>query len=168
MRAASVALLALPGTIGVQVATESTALAACPLEYWYDITSASNYHIPTSGQYYKDGPGGTMTVSVTESSTISATGTVTAGATVSGIVAEAKVEVSASITVSKTITTGHEYSRMISSGKYDNLQYGSWGYKLSWAYWRVNSNCTSTKVSSGTNFLAPSSAVGWRYWETSS
>src|SRR6185436_11487182 len=135
MRAVSVALLALPGTLGVQVAAESTALAACPSEYWYDITSSSSYHIPASGQYFKDGPGGSMTASVTYSSTIGASGTVSAGASVSGIVAEAKIEVSATISTSQTITIGHTYTHTITAGKYGNMQYGSWGYKLSWDYW---------------------------------
>jgi hypothetical protein len=166
LRTACVAILALPATLVVQVAAESSAHAMCPPDYWYSIVSSSSYHIPAAGQYFKDGPGGTMTASVTASSTISASGTVTAGATVSGIVAEAKLEVSATIGTSQTITVGHTYSHTITPGKYGNMQYGSWGYKLSWEYWRDNGNCTSTRLSSGTNFTAPTNAVGWRYWET--
>ncbi|MEU7769810.1 hypothetical protein AB0C44_00615 [Micromonospora taraxaci] len=141
---------------------------ACPQEFLYDITSSSSTHLPASSTYYKDGPGGNMTVSVQSATTISATASVSAGATISGLVAQAQVEVSASATASKQITVGHQYSRDIASGKYGNMQYGSWGHTVSWTYSRVNPSCSVTRLSSGSGGKIPNNAVGWRYWETSS
>ncbi|WP_262286640.1 hypothetical protein [Micromonospora sp. MA102] len=146
------------------LASENGTLA-CPPEYFYDITSSSSYHMPASGAYFKDGPGGSMSVSVTKSTTITATATVSAGATVSGIVAEAKIEVSASIAQSNTITVGHTFNHNITAGKYGNAQYGSWGYNVGWRYYYTSASCSTALKSSGTAKV-PTSAEGWRYWET--
>jgi hypothetical protein len=126
---------------------------------------ASNYLIPFTG-VFKDGPGGNISVSVTSSGSVSSTATVAAGVTVGGVVAEARVDVSASITTSTTITVGHTYTRNITSGKYGNAQYGSWGYNIGWTRYHNFSNCTSSAVSSGTGKMTTGS-VGWKYWETS-
>lgn len=109
-----------------------------------------------------------MTVSVQTASTISATASVSAGATLSGLVAQVQTEVSASATKSRSITVGHRYSRNISSGKYGNMQFGSWGHTVSWKYYRINPDCSVTLRSSGFGGKIPNSAIGWRYWETSS
>lgn len=127
---------------------------------------ASNYMIPLSSQIYKDGPGGTISVSVTQSGTVSSTATVTASVKVSDIVTEAKVDVSASVTSSTSITVGHTYSHNITAGKYGNAEYGSWGYNVVWKQWQNYSNCTSSLIAQGTGKLT-SNAVGWKYWETS-
>ena len=108
-----------------------------------------------------------MTASVTTASTIGASGTVSAGATLSGIVAEAKVEISATISGSTSVTLGHTYSHTITSGKYGNMQYGSFGYSVGWKYYCDSATCTSILKSSGAAKL-PTTAVGWRYWETAS
>lgn len=155
-------------TLFVVFAPAASASIYCDPGYYYSFPSTtSSYHIGASGTYFKDGPGGTMTGSVTTATTVSVTGTVSAGATLSGIVASAKVEVSASITSSTAITVGHTYSHTITSGKYGNMRYGSWGYKLNWEYRYMYSNCTSVAKSYGTAY-APTGAVGWRYWETTS
>jgi hypothetical protein len=107
-----------------------------------------------------------MTVTVQQASTVSASATVTAGASVSGIIAEAKIEVSASIGMSNTITVGHSYTHSIASGKYGNMQYGAWGYRLSWKFWNDRPQCDTVLLASGTNALAPTGGEGWRYWET--
>jgi hypothetical protein len=138
---------------------------------WIEITKKKNYHIPSwwNGTKYKDGPGGTMTVSVTRGGTITAevTGTVSAEANL--IVAAAKSSVSYKIGASVTITTGHTYSHNISRNKYGHLQYGSWGYKVSWEKYRRRGNGCSggTLVDSGTATL-PTKETGWKYSETSS
>lgn len=110
-----------------------------------------------------------MTVSVTKRDTISAevTGTVTAEANL--VVAAAKSSISYKIGASVTITTGHTYTRNISGNKYGHLQYGSWGYKVSWAkYRRKGDGCNAgTLIDSGTAKL-PTQETGWKYWETSS
>jgi hypothetical protein len=138
---------------------------------WIEITKKQNYHIPSwwNGTNYKDGPGGSMTVSVTKSGTITADVTGTVGADVDAIIATAKVSVSYKIGASVGVTTGHTYSHNIARGKYGHLQYGSWGYKVSWEKYRRKGNgCNGgTLVDSGTATL-PTKETGWKYSETSS
>ncbi|MFI9424788.1 hypothetical protein ACIG54_14645 [Streptomyces achromogenes] len=114
---------------------------------WIEITSKKNYHVPSwwNDTSYKDGPGGSMTVSVTKAGTVGME--ISAGA-------EAEADT---------------YSHIMSSRKYGHLQYGSWGHKVSWKKWRRRgSGCGSpTLVTSGTATL-PTKETGWKYWETSS
>lgn len=140
-------------------------------ETWYTITSKKAVHIPSwwNGTKYKDGPGGTMTVSVTRGGTISADVTGTGEFEASDVVYKAKVSVSVKIGFSVSITTGHTYSHDISRNKYGHLQYGSWGYKITWKKWRSNSGsrCNAVEIGHGSASL-PTSETGWKYWETSS
>lgn len=115
----------------------------------------------------KDGPGGSMTGSVQNSTSVAATMTVGASAELGGVIAKAKVEVSASLTSSVGITIGHSYTHTITAGKYGNMQYGSWGQQVNWKKYKNNANCTTTTVASGTARI-PSTSVGWKYWETTS
>ncbi|MGP3984216.1 hypothetical protein [Streptomyces sp. KR80] len=137
---------------------------------WVSITSKKNYHVPSwwNGTKYKDGPGGTMSVSVTKSGTITAEMTVGAESELKAVVAKAKVSVSAKVGGSVSVTTGHTYTHEISKNKYGHLQYGSWGYKVSWTKYRSTGNgCGGIKIASGKATL-PSSETGWKYWETAS
>ncbi|MGV9249776.1 hypothetical protein [Streptomyces sp. NPDC003710] len=140
-------------------------------ETWYTITSKKAVHVPSwwNGTEYKDGPGGNMSGTVTKSGTISADVTGTGGVDVDAIVLTAKVSVSTKIGGSVTITTGHTYSHPVSSNKYGHLQYGSWGYKLTWKKWRSSSgrSCKTVEIGHGTATV-PTSSTGWKYWETSS
>ncbi|WP_327345222.1 hypothetical protein [Streptomyces europaeiscabiei] len=140
-------------------------------ETWIETKNKKNYHIPSwwNGTKYKDGPGGTMTVSVTRSGTITAevTGTVEAEANL--VIAAAKSSISYKIAGSVTVATGHTYSRNIPKRKYGHLQYGSWGYKVSWEEYRRKGNgCgRATLIDSGTATL-PTKETGWKFWSTSS
>ncbi len=140
----------------------------CPPDVSVYISSKSAYFIGASGTHFKDGPGGTMTASVTKTSTISATLSSSAEVSASEIIASAKVSVSASVTGSVAIAVGHTYSHNITSNKYGNLQYGSHGYKVGWTKSRTNGNCKGeTVLATGTATL-PTDSVGWKYWETAS
>jgi hypothetical protein len=140
-------------------------------ETWIEIKKKKKYHVPSwwNGTSFKDGPGGTMTVSVIKSGTISAevTGTIEAEANL--VIAAAKSSVSYKISGSVTVTTGHTYTRNIPERKYGHLQYGSWGYKVSWEKYRRKGNgCNgATLIDSGTATL-PTKETGWRFWKTSS
>lgn len=138
---------------------------------WYRITSKTAYHVPSgwNGTKYKDGPGGSMSVSVTRSGTISAEVAGSGEFKGSGIIAQAKVTVSSKIGTSVSITTGHSYSHSIAKTKYGHLQYGSWGYKVSWKRYRSagGSNCGGIEIGKGRATLL-TSETGWKYWETSS
>ncbi|MFK4149893.1 hypothetical protein [Streptomyces sp. NPDC004065] len=138
---------------------------------WIEIKSKTNYHLPSwwNGTKYKDGPGGSMTVSVLKSGTISAEISAGAEGELKGVIWAAKANVSGKIGGSVGVTTGHTYTHNISRGKYGHLQYGSWGYKVSWAkYRRKGDGCHGgTLINSGTATL-PTSETGWKYWESAS
>jgi hypothetical protein len=140
-------------------------------ETWYTTTSKKKYHVPSwwNGTKYKDGPGGTMSVSVTKGGTISAEVSGTGEFAAKGVVFEAKASITSKIGGSVTINTGHIYSHDISRNKYGHLQYGSWGFKTTWKRWRSNSgsSCNTVEIAHGTSIL-PTSETGWHYWETSS
>lgn len=116
---------------------------------------------------YRDGPGGTISVSTTQSATISASVSGTGSYEVGGIIAKAKVEISASLTQTVSISGTHTFTHAITAGKYGNAQYGSYGKKVTWRRYQDNSNCTTTLIASGTAFI-PTNTVGFRYWESAS
>lgn len=119
---------------------------------------------------YKDGPGDTMSVTVTKSGTVTGEFTGSGEWSAGAILAKAKTTISIKTAGSVTITTGHTYSRTISSNnKYGHLQYGSWGYKVSWKrYQRVGDGCGAGREIASGRATLPTSAAGWKYWETSS
>ncbi|MFE9442362.1 hypothetical protein ACFYO2_25930 [Streptomyces sp. NPDC006602] len=109
-----------------------------------------------------------MSASVTKSGTITAEMTVGAEAELKGLITKAKATVSVKIGGSVSITTGHTYTHEISRNKYGHLQYGSWGYKVSWKKYRASGNgCDGVEIGSGKATL-PTSETGWKYWETAS
>jgi hypothetical protein len=119
-----------------------------------------------NGTKYKDGPGGTMTVAVTKTGTITAevSGTVSAEADL--VVAAVKSSITYKIAGSVSVATGHTYSRNIARGKYGHLQYGSWGYKVTWKKYRATGDgCGGVEIGHGTATL-PTSETGWKFWET--
>ncbi len=139
----------------------------CVVSNQYSLTAKSTRIKFKDIPSFKNGPGGTLTVSRHYSG--SATFSVTAGAEseVGAVLAKAKVSISASL--SKTNSTGatNTYSHKITKKKYGHAQYVSWGKKVSYRKYRINRNCSTTTLATGTiNF--PSNEEGWYYWETSS
>ncbi|MFJ9631220.1 hypothetical protein ACIQPR_37680 [Streptomyces sp. NPDC091280] len=140
---------------------------SCPITYGVLITSRTPYRLPASGQYFKDGPGGTMSVSVTKASTISYSVSGSLEVSASYLFASAKASIGSTYAKSVAVTTGHTYTHNITAHKYGNMQYGSNGFKLGWESNKTNPNCTNTVLSTGTAKF-PVTSVGWRYWETKS
>jgi hypothetical protein len=149
------------------LAAPMTASAGCPEEIYVSITSVKGIHMWDRRTYFKDGPGGTMTGKVTESSTISATLSAGAEISISTLVTTVKAQVTASATRARTTSIGHDYSHNVKAGKYGNLKYGSWAKKVGWKKTRVNRSCTATVLDRGTGRV-PTQAVGWHFWHTSS
>ncbi|MFD4787019.1 hypothetical protein ACFWN1_08090 [Streptomyces sp. NPDC058459] len=148
------------------VPADSTAVPA----EWYSIRSEKAVHVPFrwDGTTYKDGPGGTVTVVVPRGGTISARVTGTGEFEAGGIVAKAEADVSVKIGGRVTVAPGHSYSRTIARGKYGHLQFGSWGYEVTWKKYRSGGgNCGGVEIGHGSATL-PTSETGWKYWETSS
>jgi hypothetical protein len=83
------------------------------------------------------------------------------------VLASAKVSISASLSTSNSTSTTNTYTHKITAGMYGHAQYVSWGQTVSYRKSRVNSNCTTTLLATGT-IKFPSTSEGWYYWETSS
>lgn len=160
-------LMAASAPVVAGAAPASAMPRQCPVTYGVLITSHKAYRLPASGAYFKDGPGGTITASVTRATTISYSLSTSLEVSASYLFASAKASVSGSITKSVAVTTGHTYSHNINSRKYGNLQYGSNGFKVGWQSNRTNPNCSTTVLATGTAKL-PATSVGWHYWETNS
>lgn len=158
--------------VGVVAAAPAQAGAvqprACSVSYDWVINSRTSHFMPAAGTSYKDGPGGSMTVSVLTASTISGTISGTAESDIGFLVAKAKISVSTSVTKSVTVTKGHSYTHAVATNKYGHMQYGTWGYSLKWTEYINNGPaCLSHVYKQGTAVL-PRTEVGWRYWETAS
>jgi hypothetical protein len=115
--------------------------------------------------WFKDGPGGSMTVSVTTTRTISASISAGAQISVSDLVSTAQLSITTTVTGSVTTTIGHSYTHAIPANEYGNMKYGSWGYYVHWEILYRHSNCTETVVQTGTGSV-PTTAVGWEYYST--
>lgn len=137
----------------------------CVTSTQYSLTS-KNTTIPYGGiPTFIDGPGGKVTVE--RSYTGPAQAQVTAGAEseVGAVLAKAKVNVSASLTLSTSNTTTHRYEQDIAPGKLGHLQYVNYGKQVSYRKYRLNYNCTTTTLATGT-IKYPAAGEGWKYWET--
>lgn len=169
-RAAALSLLlasaSTTAVLGTPVAANANCAAAGEIGY---SVSAVDTRVPFKRvPVFKNGPGGS--VSATRGYSGTATYSVTAGAEseVGAVLAKAKVSVSASLTKSNTTDTTITYNHAIPRGKYGNLQYVSWGKRVSWTKYQINSNCTGTRTLATGKINFPSTAEGWFYWTTTS
>jgi hypothetical protein len=153
------------GGVAASAATSTPAAAA---------SCAADVVIGVSGRYvflwdrvtwYHDGPGGRVTGEVHTQRQVSATLSYGADISINELIAESKVTISRSVTKSVTTTTGHTYYHDIPAKKYGNLQYGAWGYAVSWVKEYRHSNCKITVLGRGTGTV-PTVAVGWHYFTT--
>lgn len=129
--------------------------------------SPRNFFIPRTR--FIDGPGGSMTVSVTREHEVLA-------------FLETENEWSKSITTGDLVRnlrrmglphleerhmvfTGHEYTQKISHGMYGNMWYRVYGYRVGWSAWAVLGTCRHVKITTGIANV-PARVEGWRYWET--
>lgn len=165
--AARVGLIAGISASGM-VGLPSSAGAAdyCDPGLSYRVASHSASFRPAKNSSFKDGPGGTMRVSVTTASTLSGTFGTTVESEINAIFTSVKAQVNASVTKSRTVTVGHEYSQKITRGKYGHMQYGSWGTVANWEQIFTFSNCAQRVEKRGTAKL-PGKELGWKYSETS-
>ncbi|MEE1807054.1 hypothetical protein [Streptomyces sp. BE133] len=141
-----------------------------PVKQWVEVSGIKDYHVPSwwNGTNFKDGPGGSMRVSVEKAGKIGVEVSGSGGVSGNVIVAEVKAEYSVKVVVEVGVTVGHTYTHSIPAKKYGHMQYGSWGKKVNWAKYKTSSDrCSKVKIGSGTAKL-PTKATGWRYWTTNS
>lgn len=138
-----------------------------------------NFFIPRTR--YTDGPGGEMTVSVhhefevlafVEADKVKTTShrrsddtTVGPVVTTDEIVRAVNNEVTPHLEKRHMIFTGHDYTRTVSDGKYGNMWYRVFGYRVHWGQWARLHNCSEVRIGTGIASI-PSRIEGWRYWET--
>jgi hypothetical protein len=138
-----------------------------------------NFFIPRTR--YTDGPGGSMTVSVhhefevlafveadkTKTTTLDQSIATTVGPTVTtdDIVRAVSREVTPHLEKRHMIFTGHDYTQDITKGKYGNMWYRVFGYRVHWGQWARLHNCSEVRIGAGIASI-PSRIEGWRYWET--
>lgn len=116
---------------------------------------------------FRNGPGGTLSVTRGYSGTTTFAISVGASIDVGPVLAQAQLSVDASLTQSNTTSATNTYSRKITAGKFGNVQYVSYGKKVNFRKYRLNADCSTTTLTSGGSITYPSSVEGWYYWETS-
>ncbi|MBB4920476.1 hypothetical protein ACFY19_14625 [Streptosporangium saharense] len=63
------------------------------------------------------------------------------------------------------VEAGHLYAREVTPGKYGNLWYRVFGYRVGWSTWKQLSDCSVNHIATGIANV-PARVEGWRYWET--
>gem|GEM_PF-5446993 len=116
---------------------------------------------------FRNGPGGTLSVTRGYSGTTTFAISVGASIDVGPVLAQAKLSVDASLTQSNTTSATNTYSRKITAGKFGNVQYVSYGKRVNFRKYRRNADCSTTTLTSGGSITHPSSVEGWYCWETS-
>ncbi|MFI7422998.1 hypothetical protein [Nonomuraea sp. NPDC049684] len=169
MRGSLSTALVLAMTPAVTTAAHADGDGRCDPHTFFKIRSLSprNFFIPRTR--YIDGPGGTITVTVTREYEVRAFReteneqqlVITTGDLVRNL---RKMGVP-HLEERHMVFTGHEYSRTITKGMYGNMWYRVFGYRIGWAAWSVLGTCKQVEVGSGIANV-PARVEGWRYWET--
>ncbi|MFD1938995.1 hypothetical protein ACFSKW_46795 [Nonomuraea mangrovi] len=130
-----------------------------------------NFFIPRTR--FVDGPGGTMTATVRrqhrvyfeiEIERIKASD-ITTTFDRQELVRALANNVNPLIAEEHVVEAGHDYTHEVSKGKYGNLWYRVFGYRVGFSAWRQFEDCRVNRVATGIANV-PSRVEGWRYWET--
>ncbi|PZG23101.1 hypothetical protein C1J01_01745 [Nonomuraea aridisoli] len=146
--------------------------------------SPRNFFLPRTR--FIDGPGGTMTVTVTREHEVTAfletenertwthtrrlferrrTDDAFENLNVADVVHQLRKLGLPHLEERHMVFAGHEYTRDISDKKYGNMWYRVFGYRIGYSAWRVLGTCRHVPVARGL-VNVPSRVEGWRYWET--
>ncbi|HEX4815309.1 MAG TPA: hypothetical protein VFV66_21415 [Nonomuraea sp.] len=132
-----------------------------------DRLSPRNFFIPRTR--FIDGPGGSMTVSVTREHEVLAfletENEQQVDFTTGNVVKRLRKLGIPHLEERHMVFAGHEYTQEISKGKFGNMWYRVFGYRIGWSAWSVLTTCRHVKVASGIANV-PARVEGWRYWET--
>ncbi|MEV5552215.1 hypothetical protein AB0L44_01060 [Nonomuraea wenchangensis] len=132
--------------------------------------SPRNFFVPRTR--FTDGPGGSMTVSVTREHEVLAfletekewtrtTNPIEPGEVIRAL----RKNGIPHLEERHMVFTGHEYTREISDGMYGNMWYRVFGYRIGWSAWSVLSTCRQVEIATGIANV-PARFEGWRYWES--
>ncbi|WP_283135845.1 hypothetical protein [Rhizohabitans arisaemae] len=145
-----------------------------------DSLAPRNFNVPRTR--YVDGPGGSMTVSVTREHEVRAfmeheyekqvdvsetTHEFKNDLNISDeeLVRHFRKQLTPHLELRHMVFTGHEYTHRIRKGMYGNMWYRVRGYRIGWSAWSVLGTCRQVKIISGIANI-PSRLEGWVYWET--
>ncbi|WP_093167025.1 hypothetical protein [Sinosporangium album] len=85
--------------------------------------------------------------------------------TVEDLIRRLRKQVTPHLELRHMVFVGHEYSHKIRKGRYGNMWYRVFGYRIGWSAWSTLGSCHQVKITSGIANV-PSRVEGWRYWET--
>lgn len=126
-----------------------------------------NFFVPRTR--FIDGPGGTMTVSVTRQHRVYAEMEIEreriGEIDRDELIRQLRNMVNPLLAEEYIVETGHEYVQEITDGKYGNMWYRVFGYRVGFSAWRQVYSCRVRKIAAGVASV-PARVEGWRYWET--
>ncbi len=126
-----------------------------------------NFFVPRTR--FIDGPGGTMTVSVTRQHRVYAEMEIEreriGEIDRDELIRQLRNMVNPLLAEEYIVETGHEYVQEITDGKYGNMWYRVFGYRVGFSAWRQIYSCRVRKIAAGVANV-PARVEGWRYWET--
>lgn len=138
--------------------------ACCVKKTEYSLT-ATNTYIPFKGvSTATNGPGpvtSTFTRSISATASIKVVAGVEAEAGV--VLAKAKTSLGLELLASNSTTTTNSVTLKAPKGKYAHGQYVAWGKQIKYRKFRVNANCSTTTLGTGT-IKYPQANEGWRTW----
>ncbi|MFF3441575.1 hypothetical protein [Streptosporangium sp. NPDC002721] len=126
-----------------------------------------NFFVPRTR--FIDGPGGTMTVSVTRQHRVYAEMEIEreriGEIDRDDLIRELRNMVNPLLAEEYIVETGHQYTQEITKGKYGNMWYRVFGYRVGFSAWKQVYSCRMRKIAAGVANV-PARVEGWRYWET--
>ncbi|MEU7002858.1 hypothetical protein [Nonomuraea sp. NPDC046570] len=164
--------MALVSTLAPAVSATAridTVQGRCSPRFFYKVhrLSPRNFFIPRTR--YIDGPGGEMTVSITREHEVLAFLETekerTRQRTKGDLVRSLRQLGIPHLEERHMVFSGHDYTRTITKGKYGNMWYRVFGYRIGYSTWRVLGTCRRVRVGTGIANV-PARVEGWRYWET--
>lgn len=159
----------LAPTVSATARVDTVVQGRCSPRFQFKVHSLSprNFFIPRTR--YIDGPGGEMTVSITREHEVLAFVETekerTRQRTKGNLVRSLRKLGIPHLEERHMVFSGHDYTRTITKGKYGNMWYRVFGYRIGYSTWRVLGTCRRVRVGTGIANV-PARVEGWRYWET--
>lgn len=158
-----------PTGVGVdRMSSRASPTVCCVKKTEYSLT-ASNTYVPFQGVSTATNGPGPVTSTFTRSINATASVKVVAGveAEAGVVLAKAKTSLGLELLTSNSTTTTNSVTLKAPKGQYAHGQYVAWGKQIKYRKYRVNANCSTTTLRTGT-IKYPQANEGWRTWVDSS
>jgi hypothetical protein len=113
-----------------------------------------------------DGPGGTVTATITKSQSKTTTIGGKVGAAAKKVFADLSAEFNGSIAWTTTIERGRSYSHDITPGMYGHLRPRVEMHDVRWVEYIDYERCADEWTGTSGSAIVASKKTGWRYWES--